>query len=451
MSFLSSTIDGNPKESMFMIMVGKGSNGKSFLVELHKGAIGSTYGVKMPLTFLTTRSNNADSATPALMMLKDATFAYYSESEQLETIYVSKVKEVTGLETIAGRKLHQDPINFKPRCHHLVTTNYDFKIECNDHGTWRRIEYNPLKIKFVDTQTSNSYDPNDPFQRIGNDKVTQKWTEDPEIQGRYLGFMVWMHYWLYRKYRGKVKSVPHPHISFETTKYRRRQDTISAFLAAKFVKVEDEKAQFPMGDEIQKYIKWYSKEHGGMLPAKGIIEQFQNSEVGKFIKNTARGWFLVGHKFLDEKEQPANGEEYAMKHIFDMEVPEDNFGILPETPDQFYNRICKEYDAYKSVFDNTDNYNIDVNCILELQKEVNTTDMTNYNNLSDSINGVLGKNYTTRSDNLEDSNVRILPSGIVLRALEEPSLNYLTDEYHFDAFDMKPIITHTDDMIILDD
>jgi phage/plasmid-associated DNA primase len=448
MSFLASTIDGNPKESMFMIMVGKGANGKSFLVELHKGAIGSTYGVKMPLTFLTTRSHSADNATPALMQLKEATFAYYSESEQLETLYASRVKEVTGLETISGRKLHQDMINFKPRCHHLVTTNYDFKIECNDHGTWRRIEYNPLKITFVDV-SAGVYDPTDPYQRIANDKVTQQWTEDPEIQGRYLGFMVWMHYWLYRKYRGKVKAVPHPHIKFETTKYRRRQDTISAFLAAKFIKTalvpgvdadgneQQVEAQFPMGDEIQKYIKWYAKEHGGSLPAKGIIEQFQNSEVGKHIKNTARGWFLIGHKFLDGNDQPGEGESYAMKHIFDMEVPEDNFGIEPESPEQYYDRICREYDANKSIFDGSATYDVDVDMIVE----------NKYAAQQDMQNELKVPKLVSRDNNLDDSKVHILPNGIVLRALEEPSLNYLTDEFHLDS----SLLVHQDDMYILEE
>lgn len=440
MSFLASTIDGNPKESMFMIMVGKGANGKSFLVELHKGAIGSTYGVKMPLPFLTTKPHGADTATPALMQLKDATFAYYSESEQLEILYASRIKEVTGLETLSGRKLHQDMINFKPRCHHLVTTNYDFRIECNDHGTWRRIEYNPLKITFVDV-SSGTYDPSDPYQRIANDKVTQQWTEDPEIQGRYLGFMVWMHYWLYRKYRGKVKAVPHPHIRFETTKYRRRQDVISAFLASKFVKVADPTMQYPMGDEIQKYIRWYAKEHGGALPAKGVIEQFQNSEVGKHIKNTARGWFLVGHRFLDGNDALAEGEEYAMKHIFDMEIPEDNFGIKPESPDQFYTRICKEYDENKYIFDGSSTYDVDADVILEnkFMEQQNAV-----NNISESDIHIPALN--SRPDNLEGT-VKILPNGIVLRPLAEPSINYLTDEFHIEG----SLLVNKDEMCIQND
>jgi hypothetical protein len=419
MSFLSSTIDGNVKESMFMVMVGKGSNGKSFLIELHKGAIGCSYGVKMPLSYLTGKSSNADNATPAQMMLKDASLATYSESNKHEILNAARVKEVTGLETLAGRKLNQNMINFKPRCHHLVTTNYDFDIECNDYGTWRRIQYNPLKITFVDPSISQ-IDPNDPYQRIADNTVTQVWTEDPEIQGRYLGFMVWYHYWLYRKYNGSVLSVPHPHIQFETKKYERRQNTIAAFLAQRFVKAADSTAQYPIMDEIQKYIKWYSLNHGGIIPAKGIVEQFQNSDIQKHIKMTSRGLFMVGHRFLDNNEQPADGEEYGMKNIFDVAIPDDNFGIKPETPAEYYERICIEYNQNKHIFDNSTTYEVAIDTLHSDDIKVSTVKDVNINPVI--LDG------------------KILPSGIVLRALEEPSINYLTDNYSIEMNGILPDI-----------
>jgi phage/plasmid-associated DNA primase len=415
MYYFSSTIDGNPKESMFMMLVGKGSNGKTFLVELHKSTIGSIYGVKLPLSYLTQKSTSADTATPAQMMLKDASLAYYSESNRYEILNAARVKEVTGLETIAGRKLNQNMINFKPKCHHLATTNYDFDIECNDHGTWRRIEYVPLKITFIDPAVTK-LDPADPNQRIANDKVTQEWTESPEVRGRYLGFMVWMHYWLYRKYNGKVKRVPHKHVQFETNKYRTRQDTISAFLTQRLVKVTDETEQYSMNEEVQKYVKWYSLNHGGIIPAKGVSEQFQNSPIGGMIKNTSRGLFLIGHRFLDTGEKLEEGEEYAMKNIFDMEIPADNFGIANETPEQFYKKICSEYDESKAIFTDSGESTVDIATMPERLWADDDCEADDSN-----IKSLIEKNTVVeRSDNLE-YNGRILPSGIVLKVLEEPT------------------------------
>jgi hypothetical protein len=436
MSYLSSTIDGNPKESMFMIMKGEGSNGKTFLVELHKGAIGSNYGVKMPLQYLIQRATNAENATPALMSLKDASFAYYSESDKRERLNASKVKEVTGLETMSGRKNYGDQVNFKPRCHHLVTTNYDFDIDCDDYGTWRRITYNPLKITFINA-AERKINPDDPRQRVADDTVTEKWAEDPEIQGRYLGIMVWYHYWLYRKYRGKVKAVPHPHIMYETECYRRRQDAMSMFIAQCFVKTADPEMMYPITEEVRKYMTWHHTNVGNAIAAKGLVDNFKNSDIGKHVKVTSRGTFLVGHRFLGENEKLADGETYAKQGAVEYELKCD---VLPENPDQFYARICAEYDKYKHIFNNEATHDVDLDSLRMLA----STQTDNDNNTANEP-----LQHNSRTDNVE-INGRILPSGIVIRQLEEPnepSLNYLTDEYHFSEFlpDIGDIIVTAED------
>jgi hypothetical protein len=471
MKYLSSTIDGNPKESMFMLMTGSGSNGKSFLVELHKGAIGSIYGVKMPIEYLTSRGKSADNATPAVMMLKDASLAYYSESTKHDILNAARIKEVTGQETLAGRKLHQDIINFKPKCHHLCTTNYDFDIQCNDHGTWRRICKNPLKITFVDP-TTDKYDPKDPLQRVADHAVTQQWTSDPEVTGRYLGYMVWEHYWLYRKHRGKVKAVPHPHIRFETEKYRNSQNVIEKFISQKLVRCgvvkEDIKTvgvdkttdsdspdndkdsviekkedvdrivnEVTMSSQVSIYMQWYAHNNGDKIPAKGIPDMFKNSSIGAYIQYKSRGWVMIGHRFLKENEQPADDEEYAQKQVFTLEAPPDNFGIANETSEQFYERVCKEYDVVKNVFDGTAKYDIASDAIVDNQtRGGGSLYEQKYNNGDISMDEI--PQPEERTDNIEFRG-RLLPSGIVFKALEEPSINLLTDSYTGDMSGFLPV------------
>lgn len=445
MYFLASTLDGNPKESMIMLMVGQGSNGKSFLVELHKSAIGEIYGVKMPLSFLTAKSSSPDGATPATMMLKDATFAYYSESEKHEVLNAARMKEITGQETLAGRKLHQDMINFKPRCHHLVTSNNDFDIHSHDHGTWRRVIYNPLKIRFVDT-ANERLDKNNPLQREADVSITDSWTQDPEVRGRYLGFMVWMHFWLYQRYGGKVKRVPHPHIDFETEKYKLRQDTITAFLSQRLVKLADPLEQKPMVDEIQKYAKWYTSTQGGAIVAKGITEMFKNSSIGKYIAVTSRGTYMTGHRFLDHGEQPEEGEEYAMKDVYDLEMAPGNAGIQPETPDEYHARVCIEFDKYKHLFSTEAKFDVDSTIPVSMMADESVADLVRATGQNNDNNRI-----SERRDNVELGG-RILPSGIQLKPLAEPTINQLTDEYyvvHMAEY-LKPD-DDDDETIILDD
>ncbi len=443
MSFLASTLDGNPKESMIMLMIGKGSNGKSGLVELHKSAIGEIYGVKMQTSFLTAKNGSPDAASPAIMQLKDATFAYYSETDKHEVLNAARMKEITGQETLAGRRLNENLINFKPKCHHLVLSNNDFDIISHDHGTWRRVIYNPLKIRFVDT-TSEHYDPLDPYQRIANPDVVGNWSSNSEVQSRYLGFMVWMHYWLYKKYRGKVKAVPHPHVRFETEKYRIRQDIMSKFLAERMVKVADPTTQTPIMDEIQKYVTWYAKNNGGILPAKGITEQLQNnSNIGKFIKQTARGMFLEGYRFLDAGESPADCEEYAMKGIFDLEMsPELTKNVPCESPEQYYARVCREYDEFKANMSDDPKYDVDVQTTL-FMRDAELEDSHNTHTVS-------APKLQSRNDNIE-INGRILSNGIILKDREEPKFTYGQTTMTFDISDYEGLLPMDDEEAMEDD
>ncbi len=421
MYFLASTLDANSKESIFLIIVGHGSNGKSLLVELHKAAIGEHYGAKMPLSFLTSKSYNSDNATPALMQLKDATFAYYSESEKGERLNVSRIKEVTGIETLAGRKLHSDMVNFKPKCHHMVSSNFEFDIDSNDHGTWRRIDYIHLRITFK-LPYEFKIDPNDQYTRRADPTAILTWPEDPQIIGRYLGFMVWNHYWLYRKYAGKIRSIPHPHIKFDTDKYRRRQDLISSFIAQRYVKTADPSIEYKAADEIRKYITWHQSNTGTTLPSKGLLEQFQNSSIGKHIALRRGGHYFVGHRFLDNSEQLEDGEEYETKHVFDIQPPEDNFGIAPETPEQYYERLCREYDENKHLFSDEGRYDVDEDIVAEYY---------------------VAGGVERRPENIVyDEYGMALQPGVTLKKLDEPNLASNNIDYD----DMLEFMINEDDM-----
>ena len=353
MHYLASTLDGHKKESIFLILVGKGSNGKSFLVELHKGAIGEIYGVKMPLSFLTSRSKDAESATPALMQLKDAHFCYYSESNKFEVLNMAKIKEFTGQETMAGRKLHQDYVNFKPKCHHLVASNNDFEVLGTDHGTWRRIDYMTMKIKFCNVST-DKYDQSNPYERIADPTLGSKWAEDPEVLAHYLGILAYYYESLHNKYDGKVRNVPHPHIIKETEEFRNRQDRVNNFLNTSLVKTPDEDYEMPMPTVRDRYIKWHESAYPGTSKEyqRLAVDQLENSKIQTFIKKTKRGNFLKGYRILDITEEAEDGEEYYID-LFE-KANQDVEGIRKETAEELIIRLRKEYDT-NPINKNTDN------------------------------------------------------------------------------------------------
>jgi phage/plasmid-associated DNA primase len=344
MHYLSSTLDGHKKESIMMLLVGKGSNGKSFLVELHKGAIGEIYGVKMPLSFLTSRSKDAESATPALMQLKDAHFAYYSESNKFEILNMAKIKEFTGQETLAGRKLHSDYVNFKPKCHHLVASNNDFEINGTDHGTWRRIDYVTMKIKFCALST-DAYDPTNPYERVADPSLGSKWADDEDTLEAYLGILAYYYESLQTNYDGKVRNVPHPHVRKETEEFRSRQDKVNNFLNMTLVKCEDDDSETPMTDVIEKYNKWYESQFPGSNGEykRHAKDQLENSKIQSFIKKTRLGNYVKGYRILGVGEVKTDDEEYYID-LFEKKNL-NALHIKPENAKEYVERLCREYDG----------------------------------------------------------------------------------------------------------
>jgi phage/plasmid-associated DNA primase len=239
----------------------------------------------MPLSFLTSRAKDAESATPALMQLKDAHFAYYSESNKFEVLNMAKIKEFTGQETLAGRKLHQDYVNFKPKCHHLVASNNDFEILGTDHGTWRRIDYVTMKIKFCNLST-DTYDPKSPYERVADPSLGSKWTEDEDVLASYLGILAFYYESLHTHYGGKVRNVPNPHIRKETENFRNRQDRVNNFLNRYLVKTPDDEYEMSMETAKECYIKWHEGQYPGTNKEyqRHAVDQLENSKIQSYIK-----------------------------------------------------------------------------------------------------------------------------------------------------------------------
>lgn len=352
MCYFAACLDKKTKESLIMILVGGGSNAKSFLLELIGGTIGP-YRVKLPLSFLTSRQKNSEGATPALMMLKNARLAQYSESEKNDTLHLAKVKEFTGQETMGGRNLNEGWQNFKPTCHHVVGTNYDFEINGNDHGSWRRIKKVSMKIKFCKVGIDD-YDENNPYERIADPTMIAKWTDDPVVLSSFLSILCHYYEILQNKYNGLVENVSHPHVQLETENYRDRQDKVNNFINIRFVKGgKDNEYVLTIAQIIEKYTKW----HDSLYPddkeyKKSIGYQIENSKLIKLFTKSRTGPILKGYRILDADEEPdtESGETFLMDNILNSKRGRFR-DIVSEDCDQYYAKICKEFEASKLIKD----------------------------------------------------------------------------------------------------
>ena len=168
--FLSSCLSGEVREEKFYFWTGSGGNGKSKLVDLIELALGD-YSRSMDVGYLTTKKGSSSSASPELESIKHARFVWMSEPEKTDTIYVGKLKLMSGGDKMTTRGLYKETTQFKPQFKIILMCNELPKLGGNDGGIWRRIEVVEYISKFTDDPRPS---PANPHQYKADEQLTKK-------------------------------------------------------------------------------------------------------------------------------------------------------------------------------------------------------------------------------------------------------------------------------------
>jgi phage/plasmid-associated DNA primase len=406
MHYLASALDGRPKESMFLLIIGRGKNGKSTLTELFYsilGGIRNGYGVKFPFAWLTSQSNTSDVPAPTLLTMKKKRFVYYSESQLGEKLNMTKVKEFTGVETMTGRGMYcKDLESFRPRCHHMACSNNDPTIIESDYGTWRRIKYHQMKITFIRKET---YTGKNKYERIDDPDIIYSWPSDPRILTAFLSILVYYYISLMKNYGGKVENVPHPTIRKATEEYKGRQDKISQFINLFVVKTRED-FEFDFRCVLTKFTEWFQSVNPGQkIRGNWIVDELKNSKLQKFImKNRFGKDILKGCRILDTEEEKKEDETFlrqCRENESDEKGEDVNVSdLINETAEEFYGRICGQYEQEKELFEEKDQKDIEYN------NEEGENDEDNSDNEGSPLDELVASvnneyEYCPRIDNIE--------------------------------------------------
>ncbi len=311
MYYLSTSLDGFPKDSLFLILTGVGSNGKSFLMEFLKETLGNMYVRKLPIAFITEQYRNKSAgANSALMELKHARLAIMSESEKNERLNAAAMKEYTGKETLSGRELFKSQENFKPNANFVVTTNNRLSIESTDFAIWRRIITYKLKMVFVSTLKGDNE-----FERLGDPELTDKCLTDKRYQEAFLSILADFRTKLYRDYGGNLSKVPRPTIDKETAEYRNKEDIVNRFIDAKCYYSEG--TEQSLDEIVSIYTTYYKMQSNQKCSGtkEDIKSQFLNSQLVKYLRTTNGVTNLIGFKILDDGTSPSPGEILMVDYL----------------------------------------------------------------------------------------------------------------------------------------
>ena len=144
-------ITGMTTEHVMPVFYGQGRNGKGTIFEvLGKilGDIAKPCGHELLVELSSSKSGGA--ASPDIMDLMGRRMAWTSEVDDNRSFNMSKVKRLTGNDSLKGRHLYKDIVTFEPTHKLFLLTNSKPHADASDYAFWKRIQLLNFPISFVD-------------------------------------------------------------------------------------------------------------------------------------------------------------------------------------------------------------------------------------------------------------------------------------------------------------
>ena len=293
---LASTLIGVNKNQTFNIYNGRGSNGKSKLVELMSRVLGD-YKAVVPISLVTSKRGGVGSATPEIAALKGIRYAVMQEPSKNDPLNDGMIKELTGEDYMTGRDLYKPPITFKPQFKLVVCTNNLFDIKTNDDGTWRRICLCSFVSKFVENpDKKREEDPNSDTHYFQIDKEMddklRRWTDI------FMSMLI-------EKVLSTNGNVNECEVVMEASNnYRRKQDYLAQFVADSLMRSTD---GFVTRKELTAEFKnWCSMNQQTSQKAMKELEEYMDKQFTRNLKK--QGWEGCKLHEIEEPETTIAGE-----------------------------------------------------------------------------------------------------------------------------------------------
>lgn len=140
------SLTGATTEQCLFFLYGLGRNGKSTLVEILAYLL-HDYAQGAPESLFAKNHRGGDQTTHDMAALCGARFAYGIELEEGSAMAESKIKRLTGGDSITARKIYGHWFTFDPTHTLWISGNHKPRIKGTDLGIWRRIQLVPFNVQ----------------------------------------------------------------------------------------------------------------------------------------------------------------------------------------------------------------------------------------------------------------------------------------------------------------
>lgn len=147
------SLTGDTREQCIFILYGKGANGKSTFLETLSALLGE-YGTKTATdTLMVKRTNTIPNDIAAL---RGTRFVTAIEAEDGQRLAESRIKQMTGGDTMTARYLYGEYFQFRPTFKLWLATNHKPDIRGTDLAIWRRIRLVPFTVTIPEAKQDKS-------------------------------------------------------------------------------------------------------------------------------------------------------------------------------------------------------------------------------------------------------------------------------------------------------
>jgi putative DNA primase/helicase len=280
------TLTGITRERLLAILYGFGKNGKTTLVELLHEVLGDYARNTDVETLLIKKYQGVGNDVAAL---KGARFVSAAEVEKGRRLAESKVKQLTGRDTVTARFLFGENFDFKPEFKLWLSTNNKPVIQGTDDAIWDRIRLIPFTQRFEGSKA----DP----------KLPDK------LRAELAGVFAWM---VEGCLEWQEHGLEEPKTVADATKqYREEMDTLAAFFEDRCVIREG--LLTPASRLYKQYQMWCDdagehaetqKMFGMRLSERGFVSE----KIKRGQHKDRKGWRGIGLRADDpEPEDPDDG------------------------------------------------------------------------------------------------------------------------------------------------
>ncbi len=214
------SLTADVSEQCLFFLYGTGCNGKSTFVETLVRILGN-YQMKAPTEMLMSKHYGAGIPND-VARLPGVRIAVTAEIEQGRKLAESRVKDLTGGDTLTARFLHKEFFDFQPTHKLWMYGNHKPTVRGTDEGIWRRIQLIPFTVEIP-------ADERDPHFR--------ERALEPEFQG----ILTWLVQGCRRWQQHGLQ--PPKEVVLATQAYRGEMDVLTAFIEECCIVGENAEAQ----------------------------------------------------------------------------------------------------------------------------------------------------------------------------------------------------------------